>query len=496
MAEDTAVGTATEQEVATSSFSMKDYLKIKPIEGDTQAISTSNDLLSALQRHINRLNEVADSVIDQVEKQIADLKGRYRGLEHTLPELDFEVSRMTILDLDQEALFDSLVGDMESIRTLTELGTAAISNNCFAGLLTNRSLVGMYVDIPFGSNDPNQHAKEMRALTNLAELAHQNICQVFLSTDPRQVMGVENFSELPDNLQDLMEQYQLGKMYKGLRDMDTRHQRRICNTFNYFLSDTERLADRFHKNYQPSAGDTNFLDQSAWVSSVFAMCKQISQNFDRYGWGHHIMGKNAIQSVPTYQNYMPIFHQRGLSLGSNLNHRYTMTLYDLLAPDDTETLVKLGFSPLQRQVLEDGKHMEEYIAFTEAQTLLERDDDEESDLNFYNYLGNSLLEDSITRDLVLIMRNFIGSYGSSQENEPRMKDTLEDFLNKLIQPQGSAQITNPLEDYKIERCAIVGQTAKIKIKVLPLKVIRKVQIELENVKGTDIDAESDGGGQN
>ena len=48
----------------------------------------------------------------------------------------------------------------------------------------------------------------------------------------------------------------------------------------------------------------------------------------------------------------------------NTNHRYTMTLYDLLAPDDTETLVKMGFSPLQRQVLADGKRMEEYIAFT------------------------------------------------------------------------------------------------------------------------------------
>lgn len=494
-----AVATQTQQATQTAQeagFSLKGFLNLaSSSQEERQVINSSNGLLNALQSNIDKINAVMDQLVDQVETQIAELKGRYRGLEHALPEVAFESSRITVLDLDHDSFLQDMMGDIEVIRTLTKVGGDMIANNCFAGLLTTRSLVGVYVDFPFGSNNPNQHEKEIRALTNMAELAHQNLSHVFFSVDPRQVMGKKLFSELPDDLNELTTEYQMSKFYKSLRAMDIRHQRRLCNTFNYFLADTERVSQRFNQDHRPSEDDVKLLDQAAWTSSVYAMMNQLTKNFDRFGWSHHIMGRNAIQEVPTYQNYQPVFHNRGLSFGANLTHRYALTLYDLIAPDDTTALVRLGFTPLQRQVLETKNSLEEYIAFTEAQTLIERDDDETSPNNFYNYLGNGLLEDAINRDLVLVLRQFIGSFGVSKKNEPRLKTEVEKLLQGLVQPRGEGRISKPLERFEIERCDIVGQTAKVKVKVLPLQVIRKVQIELDRIQNTNLNVEEDGGAQ-
>lgn len=478
---------------ATSAPTLASFLQRQIGRESDQKITSTDELLGALQGEIEGLRSGLNEVVDQVEGQISELKGRYQGLSHILQDTAFASSHVVVMDSNREHFFQSLAGDSFSVR-MSDLGTKTIANNCFAGMLTNRSLVGTFVDLPLGSSDLSESRRELRALTQLAELAHQNLSAVFFAVDPRRVMGVDSYSELPNHLQDVMTTYQLGPFHRGLQELSLPHRRRLCMTFNPFLTDTERLAAHFHKQHKPQSSDLRFLDQASWTSSVYALARQIVRNFDQFGWGYHLMGPNATQRVPAYKNEQPIHYTRGLSLGEQLNHHYTLTLYDLLAPDDVKSLSHLGFSPLQRQVKDAEWGIQESIAFADAQTLLPRDSDGESDLNFYNYLGNSLLEDSILRDLVLVTRQFIGTYGTSQENEPSLYACVDDFLGKLIQPSGSARKTKPLEDYKIGACQIEGQTAKLRIKILPLQIIRKVEIELERIKGSTMDVHKEGGG--
>jgi len=177
-------------------------------------------------------------------------------------------------------------------------------------------------------------------------------------------------------------------------------------------------------------------------------------------------------------------------MGAKHDFKYTLTLFDLPGEYRAGDLSKLGFTTLRREILEESQQdgtdkISEYISFNDAQTLLKRNhNDTTSPNNYHNYLGNRLLEDAIRRDLVLICRDYIGKPSSSRNNIPGLRPRIDRYLNSLLQGEGLAEATRPLESYEIIECKMKGEQAAVTVKILPLAIIREVVID---VSGLDSD---------
>lgn len=533
MKEDAKVRVEQKQEVKAAQVSNKlelldsqslklvEFLKPAFRQEESFKFNTVTDFIEALAGSRQMIESFITNLVDQVEDKIVDLKTSILSLNELLPLDPLQKSGVYVFNTTKQNFLKHLEeADLDALCN-TPLGKAIRERHIHADLESTKAVHGVFVFFPLGHQDNAVATHHATALGHFCELAHRNCFQIYFNVDNPGIMGKERYSELPEDINQWIREYYNSIFFKKLqKDIDPNYKRRLTHVFNPYLVDTERLQERFPLGHPPKKADREIIDTCCWAPPVSLMAKRLIYNYERLGWCGQLFGIQSGLEVSSYRNDNPKEEHSGRSFSSSFHDKFSLTLWNYLCDREFEKLRdQCLITPIQRQSVpdpRDKKRIIEKVAFLEAQTMLpsppgfrevlpeeynalsgvEKEQyDDECQQRMFNALGTALIEDTICRGLILITRQFIG------QTENQAKDRLKQWVDVYMSVFGGKKgmdieaynFEPALLDYKAE-CAVVGQRAFVKVRILPNQHIRNIQLAVY-LKPSHIFYKKDGGGR-
>lgn len=515
----TAAATLDVSEAQTKDFLVR--RATSPLAQDIQSTMTKSpqvvlgkatELVEAIDAQINQLEMALDNLIDQIEEQILPLKSSILAVDHLLPEDRLENSKVVLMNTSFEQFLDQF-SDEASMEG-TQIGYNIRASHIFSNLASTNGIHGVFVMYPMGSADQREASIHYNVLTNLARLANRNMFQVYYGldipkiaykvSDDGKVKPLTKYSELMDRHRDIkqwMNDYRSSPFHKKfVEGGNPKWLRRLTALFNPYLGATETLESYYRSSKAANESFIPLIDRVAWISPVSVMAGRLVQNYEKYGWCGGLFGLlNTARQIPEYANPNPQLLNNGLSFSREMGYRYGLTLYNYLLDRQGQELMELSLTPLQRQIRAD---QEEWLAFIEAQTMLpqpEKFDERTTPEQFkalsnlrkeeflakatqkmYNYLGNSLMEDTICRGIILLCKKFIGSVAGKDKTVNNLRDAVKDYMTIFAGKPGHSGVDPyntfepALESYDIKEISMSGSTATVTVTIRPVQALRKV----------------------
>jgi hypothetical protein len=472
-----------------------------------------SELMESVNNTIDSLDNVLNKLLDQVEEQVLPLKTSIIAIDHMLPEDTLQNSKVILMNTSKQEFLNAFSD--EAVMENTTIGKNIRASHIFANLASVNGIHGAFVMFPMGSADAMEADQHYNALINLGKLAHRNMFHVYFQVDiPRiafqskdgHVYPLEKPSSLMQGYQDIQEwmnAYRTSSFYRKLtQQANYKLLRRMTSLFNPYLGNTETLESFYREGKQPDEKMSPLLDRVPWVSPVSFMGQQLIQNYEVLGWCGGLFGlRNTARQISDYYNPNPQLRNNGLSFSRDMGYRYGLTLYNYLSDRQGQGLIELGLTPLQRQIKNDE---EEWLALAEAQTLLpqpenfnerlskeeyehmsklkQQDFRDKATQKMYSYLGNCLMEDTISRGIILLCKKFIGTVGAKQATVDNLREAVKDYLSIFAGHPGLRE-TAPyntyepaLESFEIKEVSMAGSTATVNVKIKPVEALRKVAL--------------------
>ncbi len=471
-----------------------------------------SELIEAIDAKIEQLDLILNDLVDQTEEQILQLKSSILAVDHLLPEDRLENSKVILMNTSFEE-FLSQFSDEESMEG-TKIGYNIRASHIFSNLASVDGVHGVFLLYPMGSADAKEASEHYNALTNIARLANRNMFQVYYEvnipkiaykvTQDGKIQPLEKYSELMERHRDITQwinDYRSSAFYRKFNEGgNPKWLRRLTALFNPYVGNTETLESYYRCGKIPNDSFIPLIDRVPWISPVSVMAGRLVRNYERLGWCGGLFGLlNTARQIPEYANPSPQLLNNGLSFSQEMGYRYGLTLYNFLLDRQGQELMQLSLTPLQRQI---RGSKEEWLAFIEAQTMLPQPENfderttpeqfkELSNLKkeeflakatqkMYNYLGNSLMEDTICRGIILLCKKFIGSVSGKEKTVANLKETVKDYMTIFAGKPG-LQGVDPyntyepaLDYYEIKDINMSGSTASVTVSIRPVQALRKV----------------------
>ena len=465
---------------------------------------TLTDVKDFIGQNIAALDTMVTNVVDQVEDQIIELKSSILALHELLPMDPLQKSGVYVFNTTKEYLIEFLKDpDLDTISS-TPLGVCIRAINIHADLVSEKSVHGVFLFFPLGSQDKSIAQEHASALANFTQLAHRHCFELYYNVDNAAIYGCEKYSELPDDITKWINQYKDSTFYKILTtDMAPHLKRRLCHVFNPYLVDSERLQEKFPQGQPPLEHDKELIDKCCWAPPVSLMAKRLIGNYEEMGWCGQLFGIATSVPLSSYTNLNPKPEHTGRSFSAKFHHKYSLTMWNFLSDLEFQKLRDMCLiTPLQRQCRpdpHDDKRIIEEIAFAEAQTMLpvpagfrEMTDaeydrlagiekaqyDRDYNQKMFNSLGTALIEDTICRGLILMTRQFIGK--TADQTKEALKQWVDVYMSVFAGKNMDVEPYNTfipaLRGYKITECSVSGQRAFVTVQILPNEFIRNIKL--------------------
>lgn len=457
-----------------------------------------------------QVDSILNQLITQVEEQIVDIKSTIIALDHILPEDEMQNSQVVVMNTSRKNFLEAFASSdaMEG----TTIGRDIRATHLHSQLRSTNCIHGIFPLFALGSTESQEAERHCKVLLNLAKMAQRNVFHVYFAVDiPKMVQDtrdinkppLQKYSGLAENNCEITEWltgYENSPFCRKLQSAPPNLLRRLTCLFNPYLGNTETL-QLLYREQVGKPGCSQLLDKVPWVSPVAFMAQRLVRTYESMGWCGGLFGlSNSETRNPDYSNQHPELMQKGLSLSQQMGYRYGLTLYNFLSDGEGQRLIKNGFSPVQRQ----SSNNSEGIALLEAQTLLMPPKDFAEQITaeqfqglsrerqgeyrqkalqkMYNYLGNCLLEDTVTRGIMLVCRQYVGQVSNSTQEQ--LKEAVKEYLTIFAGKPGASYepyntFTPALESYEISKLEIKGQTAFVEVKIKPAKVLRRVQLNID-----------------
>lgn len=465
---------------------------------------TLTDVKDFIGQSSQALDAIVTSIVDQVEDQIVELKSSILALNELLPLDPLQQSGVYVFNTTKQNFLSFLQDpDLDTISS-TPLGDFIRAIHIHADLVSAKSVNGVFVFFPLGSQDKDIAQEHASALANFTQLAHRHCFEIYFNVDNAQIYGCEKYSELPDEITKWINQYKDSTFFKILTtDVAPYLRRRLCHVFNPYLVDSERLQEKFPQGHPPLESDKELIDKCCWAPPVSLMAKRLIQNYEEMGWCGQLFGIATSIPLSAYTNFNPKEEHTGRSFSAKFHHRYSLALWNFKSDLEFQKLRDTCLiTPLQRQCRpdpHDNKRICEEIAFAEAQTMLpvppsfreitdtEYDKlagieklkyDQDYNQKMFNSLGTALIEDTICRGLILMTRQFIGK--TAEQTKEALKQWVDVYMSvfagKNLDVEPYNTFIPALRGYRITECSVSGQRAFVTVQILPNEFIRNIQL--------------------
>ena len=478
-----------------------------------------NDIENTINLVSNNIQMTMNNIIDQVEKQVVNLKNSIIAIDQILPENDTSLKESAVIlyNTKRENFLDQFKNNRTAAQS--DIGRDILRCHLTAGQGNTDSIVGVFPLFPLGSYEQEEAKEHIKVVKSLSMMAQNYIFHTFFELDIPKLafkatesgaVSLKQYSDLLDNtdysnIDYWAKIYKDSYFYSQIEKLDIDLKRRISFIANPFIGNTETLikycADNVHTN-------KDVIDSANYISPLAFMAKKLISNYDKLGWCGGLFGLiNTKHEISEYKNKNPEKRAKGISFGKNMGYRYGLTLYKNTLEELNE-LIKLGITPLTSEFIKsEGK---EYLSFPEAQTIITLPDIPEKDKDKYRdditeeefkeldpetqkqvkayakmkqmqYLGNCLIEDTINKGIMLILRNYIGKVGKPDDLKSLLSSRVEEYMTIFRGKPGhnSEPFTTyepAIEDYHIEKIMVAGQTAYCTIRILPAAVLRKFEL--------------------
>jgi len=470
-----------------------------------EKVNNVQDILQYLIEVKGSLMDCRSKIVDQVEKQVKELKSSILALNEALPVDKLMETAIIVYNTSRDKFLEQLLD--EQVLLESKLADSINQSHIHKNLVSKNSLHGLFIFFRLGHVNKAESIKHANALTFLASYAHKNCFHIYFNVDSAAVIGLKSYSKLPDRINDWVREYKKSAFFNALKKIKPDYKRRLSNIFNDYIINTDLLEKKFQVGSRLRCYDKTLIDEVCFAPPVSIMAKILIKNFEELGFSGKLYGQRSALSIDSYNNFSPSQNSTKRCLSEN---QYTLTLwnYDLLyLPKLTKDC---QLTPLQRQLFIDGDNetIKEKLSFTEAQTLLEYPNGfknlkpsdlkkaieggkikkdkyfEEARQAMFNSLTTALVQDMIERGLIILTYAYVGEPESVvQENfEQDVIEFMTIYCN--MEKDGgyafdAGQPIKALKDYDIIEIGAEGDTAFVRISISPNETIRKIYIEID-----------------
>ena len=442
-------------------------------KNEEHSFKTLSDIDVVIEHAILKNNILIRNIVDQVDMQIKSLKASIWALYEILPFKPLDNSGITVFNTSQKRLLRYLRDPQVKRISKTPFGIDLRATHIHADLTSKTAIHGAFIFFRFGHKNDEKSKEQARALINFARFAHRHCFHIYFNIDNIAVIGGDNYSQLPVLLKDWIDEYKKSSFHKTLmNEAEPDLKRRLTNVFNDYVIDIY-TQNTLIDTQQRKSEHFEMIDRKCIAPPVSLIAKKLVKNYEQYGFDANIVGLNVTKDKTQFYSKK----HAGTFTTKNFDHKYFLTVWNIISDLDLLSLNIEHFSPLQKMIkkIEDDHSsiIIERISIANAQTLLPKPE-------MFNSLHIALLEDLILRGIILLTRNFIGK--SATKTKKELEKWVEHFMYVYRGKKGSDEelynFEPALKDYKAE-CEVTGQRAKVQLEILPNHSIKDNNIKIE-----------------